>query len=83
MFDENHDGKVDKTEFGNIIRALGENPSLKDIDDLFNKAASGGSMDLSTFISDVGSRLAAKEFTAEQVVEMFRVFDKDGGAAAL
>jgi hypothetical protein len=80
MFDENHDGQVTKVEFGNVIRALGENPSLKDIDDLFDKNAGGSEMALDTFLNSVGPKLAAKEFTTEQVVEMFRVFDKDGGA---
>ena len=74
MFDENHDGLIGKIEFGNVIRALGENPSLKDIDDLFDKASlSNGQIGLDVFLSEVGPRLAAKDFSTEQVIEMFRV----------
>jgi len=78
MFDEDHDGSLTKFEFATVVRALGENPSLKDVDELFEKAAAGGTVTLDSFLTNVASRLAAREFTAEQVVEMFRVFDKDG-----
>jgi calmodulin len=69
---------VDKEEFGIIIRALGENPSLKDIDDLFNKSASGSEMTLDSFMNAIQPRLSGGNFTSEQIVEMFKVFDKDG-----
>jgi len=79
MFDANHDGVVTKEEFATIIRALGENPSLKDIDDLFSKASGGGSTcSWDQFSSSVSARLTGGNFSGEQIVEMFKVFDKDG-----
>lgn len=62
-----------------IIRALGENPSLKDVDDLFNAASGGGStVSWDQFQSSVSSRLSGGNFSPEQIIEMFKVFDKDG-----
>jgi len=79
MFDLNHDGVVGKEEFGTIVRALGENPSLKDIDELFSKASGGdSSVTWDQFASSVGPRLSGGNFTQEQIIEMFKVFDKDG-----
>lgn len=70
MFDANHDGSVDKSEFGNVIRALGENPSLKDIDELFSKNASGDQMSLAEFLNGVAPRLSGGTFTSAQIIDM-------------
>lgn len=66
------------THTHSIIRALGENPSVKDIDELFSKAATGDNLTWDQFASNISSKLTGGNFTTEQIIEMFKVFDKDG-----
>ncbi|KAL8610660.1 hypothetical protein ACOMHN_047229 [Nucella lapillus] len=38
MFDKNGDGRIEKAELGPVLRALGRNPSQKEIDDMMAEA---------------------------------------------
>lgn len=69
---------MDKEEFTVIVRALGEVLSNGDIAELFEKSASGGQLSLSAFKSEVVPKLTGGQFTRDQIVEFFKVFDRDG-----
>ena len=49
------------------------------MDDLFSKGSGGGStMTWDQFASSISSKLSGGNFNQEQIIEMFKVFDKDG-----
>ena len=78
MFDKNRDDSVDKEEFFAIVRALGDAPTLVDLQAMFDKSSSGGQLSLTSFKGDVVPKLTGGTFSAAQMVEMFKVFDRDG-----
>lgn len=57
---------------------MGENPSLKDLDELFASCGGGSTCTWDQFAANISPRLSGGNFSQEQIVEMFKVFDKDG-----
>lgn len=51
MFDKNKDGTISVEELGSILRALGQNPTKAQVDDIMKKADKNGK--LTSFIDTV------------------------------
>ena len=67
---------------GTIIRSLGQNPTDHEIHKYWKEMGSKEGIDCSTFISIMMQILGNKESsfneTSEEVLDAFRVFDKNG-----
>lgn len=44
MFDKNRDGTISVEELGSILRALGQNPTKAQVDDIMKKADKNGKL---------------------------------------
>ncbi|XP_046373212.1 neo-calmodulin-like isoform X2 [Haliotis rufescens] len=79
LFDKNDDKVISKDELGSVLRALGQNPTQKNIDFYMEQADTDASGSLSY---DEFVRLVEKDIISQQEVEVqlkqaFQVFDKD------
>eukprot|EP00058_Branchiostoma_floridae_P007764 XP_002593252.1 hypothetical protein BRAFLDRAFT_124868 [Branchiostoma floridae] len=77
MFDQNGDGHITTAELGNVLRALGQNPTDAELRDMIKKAdADGdGTTNFSEFLRLV-SRKSTRENTEQELLDAFRAFDK-------
>ena len=75
-FDENRDDLVETSELGKLLRAVGFNPMPEEVEDMVEDIDSP-TFDFNSFIYIVYRH--ARECDPEQeLVDAFRVFDKDG-----
>ncbi|KAI7993865.1 putative calcium-binding protein CML17 [Camellia lanceoleosa] len=81
-FDRNNDGSLTQLELGSLLRSLGLKPSPDEIETLIQKADrnSNGLVEFSEFVLLVAPDLlpAKSPYTAEQLKQLFRMFDQDG-----
>jgi len=65
-------------DLGQLLRALGKNPSQEDLQNLFKKvdAKGTGDIDFNGFCACMGEQMRPAE-TEKEVLEAFRAFDKD------
>jgi len=79
MFDKDGDGTVSTKELGAVMRSLGNNPTMEELEELIEDADrdGSGSVDFQEFVELMIKREAEKE-TQEDLKQVFRVFDKDG-----
>ncbi|XP_035693451.1 calmodulin-A-like [Branchiostoma floridae] len=79
MFDQNGDGHITTAELGNVLRALGQNPTDAELRDMIKKADvdGDGTTNFSEFLRLV-SRKSTRENTEQELLDAFRAFDKDG-----
>lgn len=68
---------VNAQGLGNVMRYLGHNPTTTELQSMVSDNGSGGAIDINGFIAMMSKRLKTAE-GVEEVIEAFRVFDKDG-----
>merc|ERR1712048_1467231 len=78
LFDKDADGSITSAELGTVMRALGQNPTDAELQDMVNEVDSdgNGSIDFPEFL-DMMSRKMKDADSEEQIKEAFRVFDAD------
>ena len=79
LFDKNADGIVATKDLGTVLRSLGQNPTAAELQDMINEVDSdgNGTIDFPEFLT-IMSRKMKDTDTEEEILEAFRVFDKDG-----
>lgn len=79
MYDKNSDGVITAKELGEVMRALGENPTETEIAGIINEVDVDGSgtIDFDEFLQMM-SRKYTEEDLESDIREAFRIFDKDG-----
>ncbi|ONH72116.1 Ribonucleoside-diphosphate reductase large chain 1 [Pichia kudriavzevii] len=79
IFDKNGDGKISPSELGTVMRALGQNPTQQELNDLVNEIDSNGNsmIEFSEFLTIMARQIKEQDVEAE-ILEAFKVFDSDG-----
>jgi len=80
-FDNDHSGFIEIKELGNLMRALGHNPTDQDLADLINKVDVNNDkkIDFKEFKTLMNERKAdSTDITDIEIIEAFRTFDKEG-----
>jgi len=82
LFETRGNGKVEASKIGDILRALGLNPTEADVQKLVGEVKDGGNgmLAFQSFLPlyvAVAKRKDENTSTAEDFIEGFRVFDKD------
>jgi len=80
MFDEGKNGTVSKDKLGDVLRALGENPTEDEVKELEEELCSkdGVDIEMSKLTNAVGCKFGGPEEREKGLKEAFKVFDKDG-----
>lgn len=81
IFDKNNNNEIDQDEFGSLIRAIGFNPSNREIEETLKKFDKNGDgvIDFQEFISMAKHFEGCSRDDMEQTLrQAFRVFDRDG-----
>ena len=74
LFDKSGDGTITTKDLGTVIRALGKNPTEAELQDIIN---GDGTVDFPAFLTIMARKMKDTD-TEEDIIEAFRVFDKDG-----
>lgn len=80
LFDKDGDGFITTTDLGTVMRSLGQNPTQAEIQDMINDASSGrtgNKIDFPEFLTLMARKLKDED-SEEEILEAFRVFDRDG-----
>lgn len=79
LFDKDGDGTVTTKELGTVMRSLGQNPTDAELHDMINEvdAAESGTIDFPEFLSLMSRKMKDTD-TEEELIEAFKVFDRDG-----
>jgi len=80
LFETRGNGKVEASKIGDILRALGLNPTEGDVQKLVGEVKEGGAIAFQSFLPlyvAVAKKKDENTSTAEDFIEGFRVFDKD------
>lgn len=79
IFDKDGDGKIDREELGTVMRALGQSPTQREIDDLVNEIDQNNDsvINFAEFLTMMARQVKEQDVEAE-IVEAFKVFDADG-----
>jgi calmodulin len=77
-FDDDRDGVIPTELLGKLLRAVGYNPYPEEVEDMVEDLASDGSpLKFESFLYLLRAH-ARSAFPEEELVDAFRVFDKDG-----
>ncbi|XP_052765961.1 calmodulin-like [Mya arenaria] len=76
LYDKAGEGTIDSKELGTVMRALGENPSISDLDEIKMELESD-IITFEDFLKLMATKMKEPE-SEEDLNEAFRVFDKDG-----
>ena len=79
LFDRTGDGMITSKELGSVMRALGHNPTEMELFDMIQDvdANKSGMLDFPDFLT-LMSRRIQQDNTESEMVEAFKVFDRDG-----
>ena len=79
LFDKNGDGSISSTELDNLLRALGAKPTPEEIQEMINEVDkdNSGRIEFNEFL-ELYSRKMNEPETEEDLIEAFRIFDRDG-----
>lgn len=77
LFDKKGTGKVPVESLGDLLRAVGQNPTLAEIEDL--EAQVSGDLDFDTYVTIINRPDGFKPLgEPEDYIKGFQVFDKEG-----
>ncbi len=78
LFDKDGDGTIDTNELGTVMRALGQNPTSQEIDQMIEEVDvnGDGDIDFDEFCNLMIKKMRESE-PEEELVEVFKIFDKD------
>jgi calmodulin len=78
VFDRDGDGRITAKEVGPVMQSLGQRPSEAELEDMVNEIDidGNGTIEFEEFLSMMSRQLREGDVEAE-VIEAFRVFDKD------
>nr|XP_037276736.1 calmodulin-A-like [Rhipicephalus microplus] len=79
LFDKKGSGTISTKELGNVIRALGQNPTEAELKDMIAEVDTNGNgtVGCSEFIAMMNKKARTAD-TEDEMREAFRVFDRDG-----
>ncbi|KAF4306255.1 putative calmodulin protein [Botryosphaeria dothidea] len=79
LFDKNGDGDITAKELGEVMRALGQNPTETELEDMVNELDTDhtGSIDFNEFLVMMAKKPQTTDLEQE-IREIFDVFDRDG-----
>lgn len=79
LFDKDGDGTITTKELGTVMRALGQNPTERELTDMINEvdADGNGSLDFPEFLTMMVRKMKDTSAYAE-IEEAFKVFDTNG-----
>ncbi|GAA5848969.1 hypothetical protein JCM8547_006400 [Rhodosporidiobolus lusitaniae] len=76
LFDKRGAGTIPSSSLGDVLRALGQNPTQKEVQEL---AGTGGDIDYQTFVQILNRPGGFDPAgTADEFIRGFQVFDKEG-----
>ncbi|KAL3874513.1 hypothetical protein ACJMK2_037519 [Sinanodonta woodiana] len=80
MYDKDNDGLISTQKLGAVLRALGNNPTEIEIQEMIDEVDSGdtGMLDFESFLDVMASREFEDEDHETALREAFRMFDRDG-----
>jgi len=72
-------GTISSQELGTVMRSLGQNPTEAELYDMINEAdvAGSGTIEFREFL-DMMARMLKYADSEKEILEAFKVFDKDG-----
>lgn len=78
MFDKDKDGTITAKELLNVMRSLNQEPTEQELNEMINEVDvdGNGRIDFEEFVS-LMNRRSKETDTEEEVINAFRVFDKD------
>jgi calmodulin len=77
LFDKNGDGRIPIKELSTMMRALGQNPSDSELQDMIDEvdADSTGTIDFTEFLTMIARKTETD--SEEEIKEVFKLFDRD------
>ncbi|XP_077987854.1 calmodulin-like [Glandiceps talaboti] len=80
IFDTDNNNKIDREEVADVMRALGQNPCKKDVDDMFAQADLdvNGTIDFDEFCHLMVRMKNDHPNVDQELADAFKVFDKNG-----
>ena len=78
-FDKGKGGYIDSRELASVLRALGRGKDQKEIDEFMEKVDKNknGRIERQEFMDAMNEMYSVPQTTVEEVVEAFKIFDKD------
>jgi calmodulin len=79
MFDKDKDGYITAKELANVMRSLNQDPSEQELHDMISEVDvdGNGKIEFEEFVT-LMNRRSKETDTEEEVINAFKVFDKDG-----
>jgi calmodulin len=82
LFDKDKDGSITTKELGDVMRALGANPTNTELQEMIAEVDkdNSGKIEFNEFL-DLFARKMKDPDTEEDLIEAFKIFDKDGSGS--
>jgi len=79
LFDKDGDRRISTEELGTVLGSLGQHPTAADLQDMIKEidADASGTLDFGEFRSLMARKMMGTN-TEDELVEAFKVFDRDG-----
>lgn len=77
LFDSNQDGVIDKDEFSEVTKSIGMDQTAESIKHIIDTIGSDDKVTFTQFIGVMSGKMKNMD-TEDDVLEAFKVFDKDG-----